>query len=258
MSPVFSVVMPMFNASKTVLRSIHSVQCQVFADWELIVVNDQSTDDCAQIVADIASADSRVKLIHQSCNAGVSEARNAAIRLASGRYICFLDSDDLWLPNKLEQQYILFQKGALIVYSAYYRQLVNGERVFVPARTEISLKQFYRWNPIGNLTGAYDSHCLGKIQQIKHGHEDYIMWFHLLKKAGKAVGIEEPLAIYSVSEGSLSGSKAKAAVWQWQILRGQFKLNRVEATFYFCAYAWHAIGQRLLARGNKLNHSVSS
>ena len=241
----------MFNASKSVLRSIQSVQSQSLTNWELLVVNDQSTDESAHIVKDIAKLDPRVMLIDLALNGGVANARNAAIRAAKGRYLCFLDSDDLWLPEKLEQQLTVFQQGALIVYSAYFRQFPNGNRILVSARPSVSLRQFYQWNPIGNLTGAYDVQQLGKVEQIKHGHEDYIMWFHLLKLAGKAVGINRPLAIYSVSEGSLSGSKSKAAGWQWKILREQFKLNSLESAFYFCTYVWHAVVQRLLVRNNR-------
>ncbi|MEH6388839.1 MAG: glycosyltransferase family 2 protein [Pseudomonas profundi] len=241
-SIVFSVVMPVYNGSETLEESVSSVLNQTFDDFELIIVNDCSTDGTSDIVARLASRDGRIVNIKLSENEGVAHARNRAIELAVGRYICFLDADDTWLPEKLEKQLEAFSGGALVVCSSYFRfRAEGGAESLVAVPAYFSYRQMLSGNMIGNLTGAYDSWKLGKFYQKKIGHEDYLMWLRVMAEARRAVGIAEPLARYRVGAGSLSGSKIRAAAWTWHIFRKELNLSIYAAVRCFVVYSINAL-----------------
>jgi glycosyltransferase involved in cell wall biosynthesis len=237
--------MPMYNAAKTVSKSVDSVLAQTDPKWQLLIVDDCSIDDSLNVAHALAKTDPRIKVIPLERNSGVAAARNAAIKSSEGRYICFLDSDDFWLPNKLAAQRQMFLQGSSVVFGSYYRYLSNGRFSLVQAIAKAGLRRFDFGNPIGNLTGAYDAKKLGIELQKKSGHEDYIMWREIVKRAGSAASVNEPVAIYSVSASSLSASKNKAAKWQWDILRQHFEFSRTYAAIAFGLYAFSRVGRRV-------------
>jgi teichuronic acid biosynthesis glycosyltransferase TuaG len=241
----FSIVMPMYNAAETVSKSVDSVRAQTDPRWELLIVDDCSTDESLNVAQTLAQADARVKVIRLARNSGVAAARNAAIKAAGGRYICFLDSDDFWLPGKLLAQRELFEQGSSVVFGSYYRRLTDGKFSLVKAIANASFRRFDFGNPIGNLTGAYDAQKLGIELQKKCGHEDYIMWREIVRRAGSATSVQEPVAIYTVSASSLSAAKNKAAKWQWDILRKHFGFSLPYAGLAFGFYAFSRVGRRL-------------
>jgi glycosyltransferase involved in cell wall biosynthesis len=240
----FSVVMPAYNAEKTIGESILSVQRQIYQDWELIVVDDHSSDNTSDVVSQIQRSDDRITLIRSSRNYGVAKTRNQALANAEGQYLAFLDADDTWTSDKLNHQYSAFKAGAKVVFGSYRRVFKNNTYQVVRAKPRIDEKIFVYYNPIGNLTGAYDR-SIGVVEQKSVRHEDYLMWYEIVRRSRYAVGINEILGDYRVSSTSLSSNKFKAAKWHWQILRDEMKLSGGQATVGFLGYAINTVNIRL-------------
>lgn len=243
-TPRFSVIMPAYNAAATIARAIDSVLAQGEADWELLVVDDGSRDDTRAIVAGFAQRDARVHLLALERNRGVAGARNAGLDAARGRWIAFLDADDHWLPHKLALQRQAFEAGASVVYGSYFRDGPNG-RKHVQARPRMDFRRLLRGNGIGNLTGAYDRERLGLFHQQAIGHEDYLMWLQIVRKAGEAIGLAEPLAVYSEGGASLSSNLLRSARWTWAIQRHHLQLPLPRAAACFGHYLAGAVGKRI-------------
>lgn len=239
----FSVIMPAYNAEKTIRDSIISVLEQTHTNFELLIINDNSSDETLNIIKSFS--DNRIKVITNEKNLGVAESRNKGIKLSSGRYIAFLDSDDLWFPVKLEKQFKVFLEGYKIVCSAYItidNDFFSNQSVFF--KENLTYSDMLYSNFIGNLTGVYDSLHLKKVYQKKIGHEDYIMWLELMKIADCAFCIKEPLAAYRISNKSLSSNKLKAMKWQWNIYRKELNLNFMRSAYYFSYYIFNAFKKR--------------
>ena len=244
-----SVVMPLYNGERFLRRPVESVLAQTHADLELVVVADGSTDAGADLVAEYAARDPRVRLVREGRNGGVAAARNRAIELARGRYVAFLDSDDWWHADKLRLQLeALDARGAAIAYAGYQRVAEDGSplaRVQPPA--EVDHRAMLRSNHIGNCTGLYDRERLGGDGRfLKVGHEDYVFWLDLVRRAGRAVraGGDEPLAWYLVRKGSVSSNKLRAARWQWRIYRDIERLGVASSAWYMMHYVRNALSKR--------------
>lgn len=246
MKNTISIIMPAYNSETTIEESINSVLYQTYKNWELIIVNDCSIDNTEKIIDSYINKDSRIKKIKTLENSGVSKARNLAISNCIGNYIAFLDSDDLWLPTKLECQLAYLNNGYNIVCSNYINFHDNNNHIRKSTNfpSVINYSMMLKSNFIGNLTGIYNSEKLGKEYQKNKGHEDYIMWLNLLKRSGKAYCIQEPLAKYRISNQSLSGNKLKAIKWQWSIYRNELKLSLPKSIYYFSHYIINALKKR--------------
>jgi glycosyltransferase involved in cell wall biosynthesis len=229
--------MPAYNAAATIARSIESVLAQTLASFELLVIDDCSSDDTPAIARRYADQDARVTYLRQSANGGVAAARNAGLDRATGEFIAFLDSDDGWHPRKLELQ---------VSYAGYQRVSEDG-RVLSLVRPPASLTHadLLRSNFIGNLTGAF-ARTLGQPRFRRIGHEDYVFWLEVIRLAGSAIRIEhdEPLAFYLVREGSVSANKWRAARWQWRIYRDIEGLSLPRALSCMVQYVWFALAKR--------------
>ena len=245
--PLVSVVMPAFNAAGTIEASMRSVLGQSFSDLELIVIDDCSRDGTREVAGALADADPRVRIVVQPANGGVAAARNAGIGAARGRYVAFLDSDDCWLPTKLQAQLDAMRASdASVCYAAYVRVDPQGRMLSVvqpPAGVDHARMLKSNW--IGNLTGIYDRR-IGDAAFQPVGHEDYVFWLEQVRRAGGAVraGGGEPLASYLVRPGSLSADKFRAARWQWNIYRRIERLGVPRAAWYFCHYAFNSLRKR--------------
>lgn len=239
--PIVSVIMPLYNAEKYVEQAVRSVISQTFRDWELIVVNDCSRDSSASIVEQLAKEDSRVRLLHTEKPSGSPTLpRNIAIENARGRYIAFLDSDDVWLPEKLEEQLPLFQDEETKVVFSYYKKMEADGTVrngVVTSPKKVSYSKLLKGNVIGNLTGIYDTKKVGKHYLQRLGHEDYVFWLHVLKGGGYAVNTSKVHAIYRLTDNSVSRNKFKVFMWDWHIYRHVEKLNFFHAAYCFACYA---------------------
>ncbi len=235
-----SIIMPLYNCEYFVARSIESVVSQTYKNWELIIVDDQSEDDSHSIVKELTENEPRIQLHQLKYNGGAGAARNYAIELAQGKYIAFLDSDDLWSSEKLEKQIGLMEKeNILLSYSSYYRIDDQGRITGVFKSKEIvTYNDMLKTSCIGTLTTVYNAEKLGKYYFEKIGHEDYVMKLQMLKKIKFAKGIVEPLAKYRIVNNSLSRNKFKTAYWQWKIYREVENMSIMKSLYYFVHYAY--------------------
>lgn len=241
-----SIIMPLYNCEKYISESIESVISQTYYHWELLVVDDKSTDSSLSIVKNFANKDSRIKVITLNSNMGPTHARNRAIKEAKGRYIAFLDSDDLWLPLKLKEQVSFLKKHDLVLtYSAY--GTMNENSISINTRHSLpflTYEDMLKSNYIGNLTGIYDVDYFGKVYLDNIGHEDYVLWLKLLKKIQYTRGLTQILARYRIVSDSISANKFKVLKWQWHIYRKVVKLTILKSSYYFMYYIYNALKKR--------------
>lgn len=225
-------------------QSIESVLKQTFQEWELLIVDDCSTDDSAVVIEDFVRKDTRIRHFRTETSSGSPALpRNIGIEHAQGRYIAFLDSDDIWLPTKLENQLRLFAGvDVAIVYSDYEKISEEGVRAnrIVRAPAAVDYKRLLHGNVIGGLTGIYDTDKVGKVYQSTHSHEDYIMWLSILKRGYKAVNTQTVEALHRVRRHSVSSNKLKALRWQWDIYMRVEKLGFLQSVYCFLHYAYKA------------------
>ncbi len=248
--PAVSVIMPARNAAAFVAEAIASIRAQTFRDWEAIIVDDGSTDGTAAILEELARQDPRlvcIRLDAATGGTGAAAARNAALRRARGRYIAFLDADDLWYPQKLARQMALFRAGAGMVYASYRRIDAKGRHLAdVRVPPSVTYAEALRGNPIGCLTAAYDTAVFGKVEMPPlRRRQDYALWLSLLRAQGAAIGDMQVLAAYRVHPGSLSSNKMKAAMATWHVLHKVEGLPILTASRYFWRYGLRALRRRL-------------
>lgn len=250
-SPLVSIVTPAHNCAETLQCTLDSILGQSFENWEHIIVDDASTDSTSQILQSHCSLHARARWIGLNTNQGAAVARNTAIQAASGRYIAFLDSDDVWKPNKLAQQLDFMRRNeVLFCYSSYEKINENGDvigKVNVPARQSYS--DLLKNNKIGCLTAIYDSEKLGKtLMPLIRKRQDLGLWLKLLKVTPYAYGIDECLAQYRVRSNSISSKKSNAAKYTWQLYREIEKLPFLKASYYFACYAINGFAKTYIAQ----------
>lgn len=241
--PLVSIITPCYNAQKYIVETIESVLVQTYDNWELIIVDDYSTDGSIEIVKSYIAKDSKIKLICNNENIGVSKSRNIAIRKAKGKYIAFLDSDDTWLPQKLKKQILVMEEeNILLSYSDYETIDENGLVTgYFAVPNRVCYEDMLKTSIIGTLTMIYNVEVLGKYYLEEVGHEDYVLKLAILKKIPYAIGIQEPLAAYRQHSQSLSSHKLKAAKWQWYIYRNIEKLSLFKSIYYFFHYTYKGL-----------------
>ena len=239
-----TIIMPSYDSEKFIIESIESVLAQTYSNWELIIVDDCSPDDSNKIITKYVDSDGRIKLIKLQKNSGPAVARNTAIEAASGRYIAFLDSDDVWLPNKLETQINFMHDNDLaFTYSSYRLVGEDNEHlgVFI-TKDKISYFDILKTCSVGCLTAIYDTKKIGKqYMPLILKRQDYGLWLKILKLIGETKGISEPLATYRIRKNSVSSNKVKAAKYQWKIYRDIEKLSFLKSLYYFVFYAYNGV-----------------
>ncbi len=244
MNELVSIITPSYNSEKFISDTIQSVLDQTYQYWEMIIVDDVSPDNSNRIIEQYIQQDSRIKLIKLEKNSGPAVARNIAIEEAKGRYIAFLDADDLWQSEKLEKQIKFMQKNDLaFTYSSYYLIDKDGKELgtFI-TKENISYKEMLKTCSVGCLTAIYDTQVLGKVYMpLILKRQDYGLWLKILKEIKTTKGILEPLATYRILENSVSSNKIKAAQYQWKIYREVEKLNIFSSMYYFIHYAINGI-----------------
>lgn len=240
--PLVSIITPSYNCIATIEKTINSVISQTMTDWEMLIVDDCSTDHSRELIKNIVAVDSRVKLIERTWNAGPAIARNIAIEYAQGRYIAFLDADDQWHPTKLEKQLnFMSEKDIALSYTAYncFDSDGNHLRVYKPI-LKVTYTDMLKSNRIGCLTAIYDTDKIGKVYMPNISkRQDLGLWLRILKQVDYALGMDEVLADYlAVQTNSVSSNKTDAAKYQWRLYREIEKLNLKQSTFYFLNYAY--------------------
>ena len=234
-----SIIMPCHNGMQYLSQSIISVLGQTYNRWELLVVDDASTDSSVDIVRDFCNKDNRVQLlINDNPTGRPASPRNLGIKRAKGDYIAFLDCDDLWEPTHLERLISLFNDDNNIVATcSWYSRIDEKGNMQGLVRTPhtFSYHHLFYDNFVGNLTGMYDVRKRGKVYQRECGHEDYIMWLDVLKDGGIAKSSDSVEAYYRVSNQSVSSNKMKAMIWRWNIMRYEVGLSTIKSLYYVTA-----------------------
>ncbi|MDO6548924.1 glycosyltransferase family 2 protein [Pseudoalteromonas carrageenovora] len=243
MSFLVSIIMPTYNSSKYISKSIESVLKQTYQNWELLITDDCSEDDTCEQIEGFQNLDARVKLFRSKFNGGAGIARNNSIGKAQGRYIAFLDSDDMWAPKKLELQINFMEtRGLALSYTAYRKIDQEGAAqgvIFPPKKTTYS-KLLYG-NIIGCLTAIYDTSIVGKhyMPEIRK-RQDMGLWLNILKEIKEAECLPEVLACYRHDTG-MTNNKIKILKWQWIFYRDVVKLNIFQSSYYFFFYALNGL-----------------
>ena len=235
MAGLVSIIMPSYNTASFIAESIKSVLDQSYKDWELIIVDDCSTDDTDEVVKPYLS-DERIKYLKNEKNSGAAVSRNRALRAAKGNWIAFLDSDDLWMPDKLKKQVSFMEKnGYHFSYTNYAEIDTEGKKngITVTGPKRITKTGFFNYCWPGCLTVMYDRDVVGLLQiaDIKKNN-DYAMWLKVCRKADCYL-LNEELALYRRGRaGSVSTHSIKTMIgWHYKLYREAEKQNPLIAVF---------------------------
>lgn len=235
--------MPAWNVERFIGETIRSVQSQTFSDWELIVADDGSSDKTMVQVEKLSTVDPRIRMVLTTGHRGPALARQAAIDHASGRYLAFLDSDDLWLPTKLERQLAFMrEKSAVLSYTSFCRMSEDGTKIGTPRHIPMSLTytELLKNTAIATLTAMIDRNGAGPIAMVNRGYDDYCLWLSILRRGHTAWGLSEDLARYRVRGGSISSKPFRSARWVWAIYREVEKLPVLSSAWYLAHYGARA------------------
>lgn len=254
---LISIIVPVYNAAGYIEDTIRMVTEQTYTDWELILVDDCSKDDSRQVMRSCVEAyigqgfeESRFRLIFKEENEGAARARNTGIDAALGRYIAFLDADDIWMKDKLQKELVFLQeKGAGFAFTSYEfgDENAKGTGKIVHAPETLTYRKALSRTVIFTTTVLLDTHVIEK--ELMHmpvvKSEDTALWWKLLKAGHTAYGLDEVLAIYRRPAKSLSSNKFEAIKRIWYLYRKQEGLSLVESAYYFVFWALRATLRRI-------------
>lgn len=243
--PLISIIMPSFNSEKFIDQAIRSIQNQTYRNWELFIIDDCSQDQTIQIVQKFTVDDKRIELLVLDENQGAAVARNTGLRQASGKYIAFLDSDDRWLPEKLEKQ-LNFMERKKIAFSftsyEFIQENIDDKKKIVRVKELMTYKDVLKDTRIGTLTVMINRDLTGDFSMplVRRG-QDLLTWISILKRGFNAYGIDEALSEYRVVLGSLSNDKLTALKRTWNNYLNHLDLNFFQASYYFVFYVFNAL-----------------
>lgn len=238
-----SIITPTYNSQGYLEQTINSVLNQTYKDWELLITDDCSTDGTVEVVRSFAEVDTRIKLFRLSKNSGPGIARNNSIAEANGRYIAFLDSDDIWHPEKLKHQLTFMDaKSAELSFTSYAFYSSKGAFIKkIIAKEKVKMSDMLRANYIGCSTAIYDQSVLGKIYMPEiRKRQDYGLWVRIIEKCKVAYGLDISLTKYVVRPNSVSRNKLKVLKYQWVFYKkvvGLSYLNSVRSTLLWFFYS---------------------
>lgn len=240
-----SIITPLYNSEKYIEETIESVLNQTYKNWEMLIVDDCSKDNGVEIVNEYVLKDKRIKLFRNEKNEGVSFSRNRAIDLSQGKYIAFLDSDDLWKREKLEKQISFMEKNNIdLSYTGYEKINMDGSlRGEIKVPEKLDYRELLKNCLINCISGVYRKEKLEVFRFRKTKAEDYIFWLEILKQVDYAYGIQESLAYYRVSNNSRSSNKLDIVKFHWKIYREYEKLNFFKAVYYYFIYIKRGMGR---------------
>ncbi len=239
--PLVSVIIPAYNAEKFIAQTVSSVQAQTVSDLEIIIIDDCSKDKTAETIERLAKEDERIVFIKGEKNQGVARVRNKGFSLAKGKYVALLDSDDLWLKDKLERQIKLAEeKNADLVYCSYSMIDENGKKVcddfIVPEK--VDFEYLLRKNVIGCSTVVMTNQMSKKYAfSTDMYHEDYTLWLDMLKDGKIMVGETDVCSEYRLLQNSRSSGKIKCAYHRFRIYRKHLRLPLLKCVGLMWSYA---------------------
>jgi len=217
-----SIITPSYNSGEFIKATIDSVRKQTYVNWEMIIVDDCSTDNTQDIVAKYIAIDSRIHFFKLEINSGAAIARTEAIKLATGKYIAFLDSDDIWHPNKLERQINYMEKNKYNITCTSYEKYNEKNKTLklIESLPKTDYKKMLSNNTVGNSTLIYNANKLGKFEvPTIRKRNDYALWLKLLKKEKYIYGMPEVLMKYRVRNDSISSNKMTLIKYHWILYR---------------------------------------
>ncbi len=241
--------MPSYNAARFISESIDSVLSQTYSNWELLITDDCSKDNTLSIVREYEQKNTRIHGFVLPKNAGAAAARNNSLIRAKGDFIAFLDSDDLWKPEKLEKQLeFMLLYGYAFSYTDYELMSEGGHLLHKRLRmpSSLSYSQYLRNTAIGCLTVMIDKRQTGDFSMPSiRSSQDMATWLLLLRRIEKAHALTENLATYRLVGNSNSSKKKKAAKDVWRVYRQIEHLSLARSVFSFVGYVFHAVKKRL-------------
>ena len=252
MDELVSIIVPVYNVEKYIVETIQCVEAQTYPNWELLLVEDGSSDGTMERIQEYLKGndDVRIRLICQSSNGGAARARNRGVREAGGRYIAYLDADDLWVPEKLEKEIcFLKEKEAAFVFTGY--EFANedgsgtGKVVHVPET--LNYGQALSNTTIFTTTVMFDTEKIDKqlLEMPVIKSEDTALWFRVLRSGYTAYGLDENLVKYRRAGKTLSSNKLEALRRIWNLYRRAEGLNLFRSAWHFCFWAVRAVKRRV-------------
>jgi putative teichuronic acid biosynthesis glycosyltransferase tuaG len=253
---LISIIMPNYNGERFIKDSIDTILNQTYKNWELLIVDDCSKDKSIEIIKKSYN-DKRIKLIKLYENKGSAYARNKALRQAQGRYIAFLDSDDLWLNNFLEEQMkFLKANKASLVYCSYYMIDENNKEILNPyiVKDKVSYKDILKFLPIGMLTSLYDTKQIGKYyfeESLGSIRDDYVYWLKILKNIDFGYANPEILARYRIHKNGITKKKYKMILPQFKVYYKIERLGIIKSLYYLLHWSLHGLRKYHTKKINK-------
>lgn len=247
-----SIIVPVYHVEKYIVETMDCVRGQTYPDWELLLVEDCGGDKCAQIIGQYAerTGDTRIRLIRQPSNMGAARARNRGLAEARGRYIAYLDADDLWMPEKLERELAFMkEKKAAFVFTGYEfaneQGMGTGKVVRVPET--INYKEALKNTTIFTTTVMFDTKKIDKalLEMPIMKSEDTALWWKVLRNGYTAYGLDENLAKYRRAGRSLSSNKLEAIRRIWNLYRKAEGMSILNSAYHFCFWAFRAVKRRV-------------
>ncbi len=253
--PLISIITPVFNSAKWLPETLATVRNQTVGDWEHIFVDDGSSDDSIELIQQAAENDPRIRLLKMPENGGPAKARNKGIEAARGRYIAFLDADDLWLPEKLERCTVFMREtGYVFIYHDYRHMSADGKRTgaIVRGPDKLTLRKLHTRRGTGGCLSVVIDH-----ERVPEFHfpnsersfpEDFLAWLRLLRNGHEGHRLPFDLGRYRISEASRSSNKFACATAVWRLYRYEEGLTFAKSVCWWTQYAWNAFWMHRRAR----------
>lgn len=252
MNELISIIVPVYNAEKFIRETMDCVRAQTYPQWELLLVEDRSRDGSADAIKKYIEekSDTRVRLIRQPSNRGAAQARNRGVQEAEGRYIAYLDADDLWPPEKLEKELTFMkEKEAAFVFTGYEFADENGVGTgkIVRVPETLNYRQALSNTTIFTTTVMFDTDKISKelLEMPDIKSEDTALWWKVLRQGYTAYGLNENLAKYRRAGKSLSSNKLEALRRIWNLYRKAEGMSVVGSAWHFCFWAVRAVRRRV-------------
>ena len=246
--PIVSIITPTFNSEDYIEKTLVSIINQTYKNWELLITDDCSVDNTVDIVKEFINEDERIKLFILEKNSGAGIARNNSIGNAKGRFISFCDSDDYWLPIKLETQInFMINKKVEFSFCSYF--VINEKGIdlgIVEAPSTIGINSILRNNYVGCSTAVYDTLELGKLYMSSiRKRQDWVLWIQLIKKIGEGAGIDKPLAFYRKRKTSVSNNKLNLIKYNWRVYHNELQFNLFKSLVHMVVFFYFYFKKKL-------------
>lgn len=242
MEELVSIITPTYNCGKFIGETIESVLKQSYENWEMVIVDDCSKDNTKEVVEKYTKKDKRIKYHLLEVNSGAAVARTKAMELAQGKYMAFLDSDDLWSADKLERQLNFMKKNNYNITCTQYEQ-IDEQGNFINKTIPVKVKTDYNGIlltcPVGNSTVMYNVEKLGKFEvpNIRKRNDD-ALWLKMLKKEKYIYGMNDTLMQYRIRSNSISSNKISLIKYHWKLYREIEELSIIRSVFHICYWGF--------------------